>query len=147
MATTNGGVQSSSPIMTTSATGATAMGSSSSADNIASSPVAVLSSNSATASGTAAAGTAVGSASSVFKKKKYVAFWDTEGPGVDAWIGAIPGPFQNSSNSNTDGGDDNIKNEKDGETTTTIMPNQGTYARTRLDYTIQYNTIRVQVFS
>jgi len=31
-----------------------------------------------------------------FMKGKYVAFWDSDGSGLDSWIGKIAGPFQNN---------------------------------------------------
>ena len=31
-----------------------------------------------------------------FMKGKYVAFWDSDGAGLDSWIGKIAGPFQNN---------------------------------------------------
>ena len=139
--TTNGGVPSSSP-MTTSAAGAmptsmSTVGSSSLADNTASSPAA-LSSNSAAASGIHNGAATSAAATSMFKKRKYVAFWDVDGPGVDAWIGTIGGPFQNNGTSQAtctaDGGDNN--NAKDGTTTKVATPNQGTYASTSLYCTI-----------
>ena len=110
-------------------------GSTSSADNAASSPAIA----SATAPG---AGTANGSAPGpVLKKRKHIAFWDIDGPGVEEWIGTIPGPFQsNGTKSSTSaGGDETDKNGKDGLTasnTTASVANQGTYAL----YNIRYCT-------
>jgi hypothetical protein len=103
-------------------------GSVSSMDNTASSPGSVPT-NSAAAAGAASA------PASVFKKKKHIAFWDIDGPGVDAWIGTIPGPFQtNGTISPVSGaGDDKEKNNKDGSPAsnpTAAVANQGTYDRT-----------------
>jgi hypothetical protein len=63
----------------------------------------------------------------VFKKKKHIAFWDVDGPGVNAWIGTIPGPFQNN-------GTNNAPISADGD-------EKGTY-----DRTILYNVVSTQLF-
>lgn len=100
-------------------------GSTSSADNTASSPAALSTNLTATPFSVASASSAPGS---VFKKKKHIAFWDVDGPGVDGWIGTIPGPFQNH------GTDAPASADGDGD-------EQGTY-----DVTIPYNIVSTQVF-
>jgi len=78
----------------------------SSADGTASSPTATSTGSSTAPGGSVAAGPSA----SVFQKIKHISFWDEDGPGVDAWIGTIPGPFQNigagtpAANANANGG-------------------------------------------
>ena len=88
----------------------------SSADATASSPAA-LSSGSSTAPG---GSVAAGPSASVFQKIKHISFWDEDGAGVDAWIGTIPGPFQNigAGTPNANG---------DTKDSTTIKTEQGAY--------------------
>lgn len=79
----NGGVPSS----------AATVGSASPSGSVSSAPVAL------SAASPAAPGATVATApDSVFNNKNYLAFWDVDGPGVDNWIGTIPGPFQQSGN-------------------------------------------------
>jgi hypothetical protein len=67
-----------------------------------------------------------------YSKRKYIAFWDSDGAGVDSWIGKITGPFQNvvasttatatatatttpsSTTTTTDDNNNNIKKEQEG---------------------------------
>eukprot|EP00535_Pseudo-nitzschia_heimii_P012468 CAMPEP_0197193442 /NCGR_PEP_ID=MMETSP1423-20130617/27174_1 /TAXON_ID=476441 /ORGANISM="Pseudo-nitzschia heimii, Strain UNC1101" /LENGTH=815 /DNA_ID=CAMNT_0042646631 /DNA_START=103 /DNA_END=2550 /DNA_ORIENTATION=+ len=103
-ATANGGVPSSVPMANS--------GSSSFVDKTGSSPSA-SSANSGTSPG-GPTGTSPASGS-VFKKAKHVAFWDVDGPGVDAWIGTIPGPFQhNGTKTAFADGDGNDTNANEG---------------------------------
>lgn len=53
------------------------------------------SASTSTATNSVASGVA-NTATPNFMKRKYVAFWDSDGSGVDSWIGKIAGPFQNS---------------------------------------------------
>lgn len=105
MASAVSNVQSMSPMAGT--------GSSSSAENTASSPASV-SSNPAAASGATNGANSIPGA--VFKKKKHLAFWDIDGPGVAVWIGTIPGPFQNNGTDVSDSVDvgDKDNNANDG---------------------------------
>ena len=124
-ATAKGALPSSSPMVT----GGSA---SSPADAASSSPLA-LSTNPNLSQGAVAG--VVSMAGSVFKKKKHVAFWDVDGPGVDAWIGTIPGPFQHNGTGNPAGGSENDNSAKDGAATTaasatTTTPKEGTYDST-----------------
>ncbi len=121
-AAANGGIPSSSAIAT--------IGSTSSADPTTSSPVASSGNPSIPPGSTASATTAP-----VFKKKNHVALWDVDGPGIDAWIGTIPGPFQsNGTNAAASAGGDD-KNSKDGPVVpnmATSSTNPGTYDHTAL---------------
>lgn len=97
---------------------AATVGSASPSGSVSSTP-AVLS-----AASPAAPGASVATApDSVFNKKNYLAFWDVDGPGVDTWIGTIPGPFQQSGNPAA-------------PDPTTTKPEQGTYQCTAFQYTL-----------
>ena len=70
----------------------------STAPNSVMSPPAITSSSSSVADGIAssATGTAIAIVPTPnYSKRKYIAFWDSDGAGVDSWIGKITGPFQN----------------------------------------------------
>ena len=119
-AAANGGIPSSSPMA--------AAGSVSSADKKVSSPT-PLSTYSVTAPGSPVG---VGSAPelSVFKRKKHVALWDVDGPGIESWISTIPGPFQSCDPAPASGpasGDKNVKDGSPTPNTTTSIANPGTY--------------------
>lgn len=93
------------------------------------SPPAITSSSSSVADGIAssATGTAIAIVPTPnYSKRKYIAFWDSDGAGVDSWIGKITGPFQNvvvaattatattTLTSTTDDNNNNTKKEQEG---------------------------------
>ncbi|OEU16019.1 hypothetical protein FRACYDRAFT_238602 [Fragilariopsis cylindrus CCMP1102] len=121
MATTgpaSGGVPSSSAAVAAAAAVSTAP------NSVMSTPA--ITSSSSVADGiasSAATGTAIVPTPN-YSKRKYIAFWDSDGAGVDSWIGKITGPFQNvvapttatattTPTSTTDDNNNNIKKEQE----------------------------------
>jgi hypothetical protein len=94
MATTgpaSGGVPSSS-----AAAAAAAAAVSTAPNSVVSTPAITSSSSVADGIASSATGTATATAPTPnYSKRKYIAFWDSDGTGVDSWIGKITGPFQN----------------------------------------------------
>jgi hypothetical protein len=119
MATTgpaNGGVPSSA---------AAAVAVSTTPNSVMSTPA--ITSSSSVADGVASSATGTGTAPTPkYNKIKYIAFWDSDGAGVDSWIGKITGPFQNvvasttptatatTTPSSTTDDNNNIKKEQEG---------------------------------
>jgi len=126
-AAANGGIPSSSAMAT--------VGSASSADHTASFPAA-SSTNPAIAPGSAASTTSA----PVFKKENHVALWNIDWPGIDAWIGTIPGPFQSNGTTAaaSAGGDDKTKDGSVVPNMATSSTNSGTY-----DHAIFYRKAQV----
>ena len=122
MATTgpaSGGVPSSSAAVAAAAAVSTAP------NSVMSTPA--ITSSSSVADGIASSATATATAPTPnYSKRKYIAFWDSDGAGVDSWIGKITGPFQNvvvapttatattTLTSTTDDNNNNIKKEQEG---------------------------------
>lgn len=86
------------------------------------SPPAITSSSSVADSiASSATGTAIAPTPN-YSKRKYIAFWDSDGAGVDSWIGKITGPFQNvvapttatTTPTSTTDDNNNIKKEQEG---------------------------------
>ena len=91
MATTgpaSGGVPSSSAAVAAAAAVSTAP------NSVMSTPAITSSSSVADGIASSATGTATVPTPN-YSKRKYIAFWDSDGTGVDSWIGKITGPFQN----------------------------------------------------
>ena len=124
MATTgpaSGGVPSSSAAVAAAAAVSTAP------NSVMSTPAITSSSSVADGIASSATGTAIAIVPTPnYSKRKYIAFWDSDGAGVDSWIGKITGPFQNvvvapttatattTLTSTTDENNNNIKKEQEG---------------------------------
>ena len=123
MATTgpaSGGVPSSSAAVAAAAAVSTAP------NSVMSTPAITSSSSVADGIASSATGTAIAIVPTPnYSKRKYIAFWDSDGAGVDSWIGKITGPFQNVvvapttatttlTSTTDDNNNNNIKKEQEG---------------------------------